>query len=293
MILLTGSTGFLGNIILNSLKGSDKISTLNRHFGDLQCDLALTIPNLPPVDMVIHSAGKAHVVPKTEIEKQEFYKVNVIGTSNLLKGLDQKINKPKYFVYISTVAVYGCESGEMINEETPLNAQDAYGKSKIQAEKLIKEWCLANHVICSVLRLPLLVGENPPGNLGAMIKAIKKGYYFNIAGGKAKKSMVLAADVAQFIPVVAKNGGVYNLTDGFHPSFSALAAVIAQRLNKKNPINIPWWLAKVMASVGDILGAKAPINSLKLNKITADLTFDDAKARNRLGWKPNAVLDRF
>jgi hypothetical protein len=41
------------------------------------------------------------------------------------------------------------------------------------------------------LVLPLLVGENPRGNLGVMMRAIDKGYYFNIGGGKARKSMVL------------------------------------------------------------------------------------------------------
>lgn len=44
-----------------------------------------------------------------------------------------------------------------------------------------------HNVVCTILRLPLLVGTNPPGNLGAMIKGIARGYYFNIGGGKSKK----------------------------------------------------------------------------------------------------------
>jgi nucleoside-diphosphate-sugar epimerase len=291
MILLTGSTGFLGGIILNFFKNSTKVVTLNRSFGDIRCDLATTIPKLINVNMVIHCAGKAHVVPKSEMENEEFFNVNFTGTINLLKGLDRCSTKPVSFVFISTVAVYGCDSGEMINEDTALNAQDAYGKSKIQAEDIIREWCLKNDVIYSFLRLPLLVGENPPGNLGAMINAIRKGYYFNIAGGKARKSMVLALDVAKFIANVSNIGGIYNLTDGYHPSFRELAFAIAKQLKRSSPIDIPLWLAKAMARFGDILGPKAPINSKKLNKITSNLIFDDSKARKVLGWRSNSVLE--
>jgi hypothetical protein len=136
------------------------------------------------------------------------------------------------------------------------------------------------------LRLPLLVGKNPPGNLGTMIKAIKKGYYFNIGGGNSKKSMVLAEDVARFIPVIAPVGGTYNLTDGEHPSFSALSFAIA---NKKI-INLPLFVVKIIGYLGDVIGAKAPINSTKVKKMTSDLTFDDSKARE-MGWKPQPVLE--
>ncbi|MBC7915293.1 MAG: hypothetical protein H7Y07_14350 [Pyrinomonadaceae bacterium] len=45
--------------------------------------------------------------------------------------------------------------------------------------------------------------------------------------------------------------------------------------------------------MGDILGKRAPINSVKLKKITSDLTFDDSKAREILGWNPTPVLKGF
>ena len=48
-----------------------------------------------------------------------------------------------------------------------------------------------------------------------------------------------------------------------------------------------------MAVVGDCLGSKAPVNSLKLNKITKSLTFSNEKAMRELGWKPMNVLDNF
>ncbi|MBF4470276.1 NAD-dependent epimerase/dehydratase family protein [Flavobacterium sp. HJJ] len=288
-ILITGSSGFLGGILKKSFK-DEKVFELNRKSGDYHCSLAIAIPNFNErFYLVIHSAGKAHSVPKTAEDKKQFVDVNVTGTLNLLQGLE-KTGIPKQFVYISSVSVYGQEFGNNIDEKFPVVAKDPYGSSKIEAETLVKNWCDKYNIVCTILRLPLLVGENPPGNLGAMLKAIDKGFYFNIAGGKARKSMVLAEDVAAFIPKVATVGGTYNLTDGVHPDFNELSTIISERKNKKTPFNLPLSIAKLVGYVGDLLGNKAPINSMKLKKITSDLTFDDSKARE-LGWNPQSVLD--
>ena len=292
-ILLTGANGFLGKHIYREMHLMNDVLTLSRSGADLNFDLTSNIPILPTVDLVIHCAGKAHIAPKTVKEKQAFFDVNVEGTRHLLKGLESSSGLPRSFVFISSIAVYGCDSGALINEQHPLNAQDPYGLSKIQAEKLVAEWCLRNDVVCAILRLPLLVGECPPGNLGAMIKAIKKGYYLNIAGGSAKKSMVMAEDVAKLTVRVARAGGIFNLTDGCHPSFYELSTLIAQQLKKDNLLNIPTWLAKILAKLGDLAGAKFPFNSYKLKKITSDLTFDDSKAARELAWKPKSVLTQF
>jgi len=48
-----------------------------------------------------------------------------------------------------------------------------------------------------------------------------------------------------------------------------------------------------MASVGDLMGNKAPINSLKLKKIAESLTFSNEKAKSELNWQPLNVLDNF
>ncbi len=290
-ILVTGANGFLGKSIVKELANNHKITCLSRNSGDYHVLLEVVVPNFEEkFDLVVHAAGKAHTVPKTKVEKKQFYDVNVLGTMNLLKGLE-KIGKPKQFVFISSVSVYGEESCINIKEEHALQAKDAYGLSKIEAEMLVGEWCKNNNVICTILRLPLLVGENPPGNLGAMIKAIDKGYYFNIGGGKARKSMVLAKDVAAFIPKVAAFGGIYNLTDGFHPNFYELSCAISKQKNKKTPFTLPLFVAKAIGLIGDLLGCKAPINSEKLKKITSDLTFDDSRAKEIAGWKSLGVLE--
>lgn len=290
-VLITGASGFLGKEIFVELERLSSVSKLSRTSGDYKVFLDKEIPNFHTVfDLVVHSAGKAHIVPKTDIEKEDFFNINVKGTQNLLEGL-QNFGVPKYFVFISSVAVYGQEVGNGINEDFPLDADEAYGLSKIKAEKNVLSWCNNNNVICTILRLPLLIGENPAGNLGAMIKAIEKGYYFNVDGGKARKSMVLAKDVAAFIPKVAGVGGIYNLTDGVHPDFKELSIAISKQKKKKRPLNLPLFITKLMGYVGSMLGDKAPINSLKIKKITSDLTFDDSKARELMGWNPQSVLE--
>jgi GlcNAc-P-P-Und epimerase len=290
-VLLTGASGYLGSIISSNLSNYSIIS-LSRFNADINVDLSKLVPRLPSVDLVIHAAGMAHLVPLPSSKRQEFFDVNVKGTINLLKGLKQS-TIPKSIVFISSVSVYGCQNGSLVNEDAPLLAKDPYGASKIEAERIITEWCKTNKVICGILRVPLIVGINPPGNLGSMIKGIQKGYYFNIGGGKAKKSMVLAEDVAGSILKVAEIGGIYNLTDGYHPSFAELSNHISIQLGKGKPMHMPMWLARIIANFGDLLGSKAPLNTNKLKKLTSDLTFDDSKARVAFGWNPTPVIEGF
>ena len=292
-LLLTGGSGFLGNPIFKVINKSCVVSILSRSAGDYKHCLEKSEPQFNgDFDIVVHAAGLAHVSPNDKVDENLFHKVNVLGTQNLLKGLERR-KVPNSIVFISTVAVYGQTKGHLINEHSELNAVDPYGKSKIQAEQLVWNWCTHNNVSCTILRLPLVVGLNPPGNLGSMIKGIRKGYYFNIAGGKAKKSMVLAQDVAEIILKAADVGGVYNLTDGYNPSFFELSENISRQLGKRRPINMPYWLADLLARIGDLFGDKFPLNSAKLHKITSDLTFDDLKAREILGWSPKPVLEGF
>jgi nucleoside-diphosphate-sugar epimerase len=294
-ILVSGSSGFLGSYICNYLINSSlSYYSIGRTNCDIYCDLSLSIPTFnQKFDLVIHAAGKAHFLPKTEIDKQAFFNVNFIGTENLLNGLEDSKSIPKAFVYISSVSVYGIDSGNNIGEDQPLLAQDPYGLSKITAEELIIEWCAKRNVICTILRPPLLVGSNPPGNLGIMINGIKKGFYFNISGVKSKKSMVLASDVAKFILKASYVGGIYNLTDGYNPIFSELSFCIAKQVNKKFLPIIPKFIAIILAKIGDKIGPQFPINSNKLLKITSSLTFNDSKAREAFGWDPTPVLKGF
>ena len=259
----------------------------------IKANFVSDIPELPEkYDIVLHACGKAHVVPKTDAEKKAFFDVNYQGTVNLCKGLE-KVGLPKALVFISTVAVYGCDFGDMITEDHPLDGETPYAKSKIMAEEYLTEWCNNHNVVLGILRPSLLAGKNAPGNLGSMVKGVKKGYYMNIAGGKVIKSILMADDIARILPLVAEKGGVYNVCDTFQPTFGQISESVAKQLGKGKPINIPYWMAWCMAKVGDLLGNKAPINSYKLEKMTKSLTFSNEKARKELGWEPLDVLENY
>ena len=293
-LLFTGASGFLGYNIRPILEKTYDVHTIGlTDDDDIKINMAKEVPPINThYDVVLHAAGKAHTVPKTEAEKQVFYDVNYTGTVHLCEALE-KVGVPRALVFISTVAVYGCDSGEMITENHPLNGDTPYAKSKIMAEKYLTDWCAKNGVVLGILRPSLLAGKNAPGNLGAMVKGIQKGYYMHIAGGKVKKSILMAEDIARIMPKLIERGGIYNVCDTYQPTFGEIAQSVAKQLGGKHVINIPYWMAFCMAKVGDLMGSRAPINSLKLKKITESLTFDNAKARKELGWEPLDVLTNY
>lgn len=293
-LLFTGASGFLGNNIRPLLEEMYEVTTVGLLPQDnYTVNIAKDIPLLDEhYDVVLHAAGKAHTVPHSEAEKQAFYDVNLQGTKNLCAALE-KSGLPKAFIFISTVAVYGCEFGENITEEYPLNGDTPYADSKKLAEAYLTEWCQKHQVLLGILRPSLIAGPNPPGNLGAMIKGISTGKYLGIAGSKARKSVLMVQDIANLIPLLVQKGGVYNVCDSNQPTFRELEMIICKQLGKKLPLSIPYWLAECMALVGDCLGKRAPINSLKLMKITKSLTFSNEKAIRELGWKPLSVLVNF
>lgn len=293
-LLFTGASGFLGYNIRPLLEKQYDVYTIGlTDEDDIKINMAKEVPPVNThYDLVLHAAGKAHTVPKTEAEKQVFFDVNYQGTVNLCTALE-KAGVPKALVFISTVAVYGCEFGELISEEHPLEGDSPYAKSKIMAEEYLTEWCGKHGVVLGILRPSLLAGHRAPGNLGAMVDGIRKGFYLNIAGGKVRKSVLMAEDIARLLPLLAEKGGVYNVCDTYQPTFGELSASVARQLGKRKPISIPYWMAWCMAKVGDLLGKKAPINSYKLEKMTKSLTFCNDKARRELGWEPLDVLTNY
>lgn len=293
-LLITGGTGFLGSNIVPKLREQYEVTLCGiTEKDDIKINLAKDVPSFPGMyDIVFHAAGKAHVVPRTPEEIQSFYDINYQGTKNLCTALE-KSGLPKSFIFVSTVAVYGCEEGENIDENHPLNGSTPYAMSKIKAEQYLKEWCKNNNIILGIIRPSLIAGPNPPGNLGAMISGIKSGKYLSVGGGKTRKSILMVNDIPVLIDLLSEKGGIYNVCDDSQPSFRELETTISTQLGGKKVINIPFWFANICAKIGDLLGSKAPINSLKLSKITKSLTFSNRKAKEELGWKPSDVLSSF
>jgi len=306
--LITGGTGFLGKYIVNQMQqNGNEVFITTRHpqqnnhiladfergILDLETNAGFTKESENNL-IVIHAAGKAHSVPKSDAEQKSFYDINVEGTKLLLQKLETLQKLPKSMVFISSVSVYGRETGQDISESEPLNATEPYGKSKIESEKLILEWGRKYKVMIGIARLPLVAGKNPPGNLQSLISGIKSGRYFRIGNGKARKSMVWAADIASVLQVISEKGGIYNLTDGYHPTFEELEDGITSSLGLRQVKKISTFIATMAGIVGSILGnmtgKKMPIDRKTVAKITSPLTFSDLKAREEIGWRPSGVL---
>lgn len=290
-LLLTGASGFLGRNIKQILEKEYLVETLGRRSENkVVADLSAEKPKLSEkYDMVLHVAGKAHVLPRSDKERQQFFDVNYQGTINLCHALLES-GLPDTFIFVSTIAVYGLTEGCNIDEQQPLKGTSSYAKSKIMAEEYLQEWCSKYHVSLVILRSPLLIGKDAPGNFGNMLRGIRKGYYLSIGGGNARKSYLMAEDIGRIAILAAGKQGIFNICDDYHPTIRELETVICNKLGKHRPMSIPFWMAKVMARIGDIIGNKIPFNTNRLVKLTCSLTISNQKAKKTFGWEPLQVL---
>ena len=289
-ILLTGHTGFLGSYLKREMlsQGLDVLGLGRGKDSDWHFDLGSAENDFPrgnrsqgeaSVDLVIHVAGLAHRVPKTEAEKQQFFDVNVEGTRRLLRALKDSGNVPKRFVFISTIAVYG-EPMDREQAVPPYPSRTEaeqlsltpYAWSKWEAEAEVRSWCAAEGVKAVVWRLPLIVGEGAPGNLGAMEKAIRKGYYFRIGNSYERMRYYvrieeLATRVLALLDGKGSASGTYNLISG-EKSYGDFEDEIASKYGKKVR-RIPLWMVRLAAKVGDVLPG-FPLNTYRLKKLLGE-----------------------
>jgi len=301
--LVTGARGFLGKHLVRVLRRSGKeVYSLGVHCSNepksITVDLAKDTPDLSvfKFDEVYHLAGLAHQVPRNRKHKESFDFVNHEGTKRLLVALEKSQLPKSGILFLSSVAVYGLDKGEGICENHPRKAEDPYGKSKRLAEDAFIRWAKEKKIKYSIVRAPLIAGPNAPGNLGALINGIRTGRYFRICGGFARRSMVAADELAQFLPTVLKEGGVYHLTDGEHPRIRDIEEAVSLNEGRSNPFNLPMPLAFTLARIFDFIqiftNKPLPFNSQMLSKMTQSLTFDDSLARDRLNWSSSSVLKR-
>ena len=281
--LLSGSSGFLGKAIKKYFEQQFK----EIYFID-RTNLSEVFSQLNRIDLFIHCAGKAHSIKNSTEEEKAFFDSNVELTKRLTGIISENVIRVNTFVFISSVAVYGREEGDRITEEFPLNGQSAYARSKILAEQHLIQWAKKEGVNLVILRLPLIFGENAPGNLGAMERAIKGRYYFQIGTGDARRSMIHVEQLAEFIPTLVGKSGIYNLTDGHHSTYLEVANYFGNK-HKKRIKSLPLALLKPIAKFGDVL-PKFPLNSYRLSKLSQSLTFCDQKARRELGWTGSNAL---
>jgi GlcNAc-P-P-Und epimerase len=294
--LLTGASGFLGQRIHRALAKTGQVISLGRGTdANIRTDLAREIPTLPDsYDQVVHAAGLAHSRPHNWQQEHEFSQVNLNGTLRLLLALDECDKYPSSFVYISSASVYGLTEGQDIDEDAPLLGKSPYALSKIAAEEAILNWTEIRGIRCVILRPALMVGQGAPGSLADLRRAILGGYYVRIRGNEARKSVVLADDVAELVPRLYDEEGVFNISDGQHAVFHEIENQVAAALGKQIRWSVGKEVLQVPARVGDLLQKlRLPylLNSERLKQMSETLTFSDARAREYLDWKPRFVME--
>src|SRR6478672_2974951 len=142
-IITIGGSGFIGTYLIQLLQPEYRLVNIDKHnsvafphltsIADIRnYDKLLTA--IQPADWVILLAAEHRDdVSPTSL----YYDVNVQGTKNVLKALNEKcINR---IIFISSVAVYGLNKPNP-NETSPVDPFNHYGKSKWMAEEVLREW---------------------------------------------------------------------------------------------------------------------------------------------------------
>ncbi|MGD7053939.1 NAD-dependent epimerase/dehydratase family protein [Sutcliffiella horikoshii] len=144
-------------------------------------------------DVVFHTAAIVHV---KEDNINQYYKVNRDLTIEL--AMKAKEEGVKQFIFLSTMGVYGTETGHITNDTIPV-PKTPYAKSKYEAELLLEK--LGNkdfHI--ATLRPPIVYGRNCPGNYSRLAKlALKAPFFPNINN---ERSTIYIDNLSEFIKLL-------------------------------------------------------------------------------------------
>ncbi len=283
-VLVTGASGFLGQAIVEEfLSNGVVVVGVSKTSGQFQADITVEksldkLSKLESVDAVIHSAGLAHQFGKTPREK--FFEVNVKGTENVLKLA--KTLQTNHFILISSVAVYGDNSGLQIpdskfQEESECNPIGDYAQSKYDAEQLSIKFCAENNLRLTILRPATIIGEGDKGNVMRLITTIKNNQFYWIGKGKNIKSLIDKNDVAKACRLVFSTSDakfqLYNLTA--NPiDMRTIVDTIADELKVEIPkIYVPQFVAELFAKFSGTIKKWLSDDVFSGDKINADLDF--------------------
>ena len=202
MILLTGASGFIGKKLLPLIKKeypSEKIFILEQKRHDLVSGKGLEkIPKNPKVVF--------HLAAATDTSKRD-QRCNNIGTKNLLDTLSE-IGPGTHFIFTSSQAIFSgrTDTQKLINSKTNPLPNNKYGKTKLEAEKLLLAKAKKKKFKLTIIRLPTVWGENPRKNsfLNFLRQLVEKNSIFSRLDWPGKIGLVYAEDATKFILGAAK-----------------------------------------------------------------------------------------
>lgn len=280
MILLTGSSGFVGNSVLNFFRG-DFIKVIKRD-GEIEVDNS---------KVFIHLAGKAHDL-KNSSNPNEYYQVNTELTKIVF---DAFINsEAKVFITLSSVKAVADEvQGELSEEHIP-HPITHYGKSKLLAEQYIfsKELPMGKRVY--ILRPCMIHGPGNKGNLNLLYKFVSKGIPWPLGTFENQRSFCSIYNLMFIFKELIERedipSGLYNVADDAPLSTNEVISILAESQNMKPRIwRISKGLVEFVAKIGNTL--KLPLNEERLQKLTDSYVVSNKKLMNAIG-KPLPLSSR-
>ncbi|MFQ5598706.1 MAG: NAD-dependent epimerase/dehydratase family protein [Nitrospiria bacterium] len=307
-ILVTGATGFTGkNLCKRLIDDGHQVAAFVRTGSDIRdlqswkvdCRI-VDIKNKNDVLNHFHDFEKVfHIAAAYRMEhadRDEFHKVNVEATKNLLEAA--KTRGVRRFIHCSTVGVQGDIQDPPADENYRMEPGDHYQRSKVEGELLAKRYFEAG--LPGVVVRP--VGIYGPGDTRflKLFRPVNKGRFVMIGSGKTLYHMTYIDDLIQgFILAgekIAALGEVFTIGGPQYTTIGELVDKIADALGKPHPrIKIPFFPIYLAAVLCDALfkplGIQPPIYPRRVEFFSKDRAFSIEKARRLLGYEPAFPLE--
>ena len=291
-VLLTGSNGFLGQYLSQFLaeKGysvlahTRKAQTFDHpNIHNINFDLNDNLDNidLNQVEVIIHCAGRAHVMHETAVSPLEAYRqTNVQGTLNLAQKAVQ--SGVKRFIYLSSIKVNGEQTTtQAFHPNDDIHTDDPYGLSKYEAEQALLELSKNTGLEVVIIRPVLIYGPNVKANFKSMVNLASKKLPLPIGCLDNKRSMVSVYNLADLIHTCMThpnaNREVFLASDQDDISVKQLFEKLAKYQNNQLlMLPVPKSLISFLAS---LVGKKAVAS-----RLCSELLVDTSKNTQLLGW---------
>jgi len=304
-ICLTGSTGFVGSkLCTHLLENSHEIFAPVRNYNLASLPIHKNLKyvhvddksenknyskSLFNTDLVIHCAARAHVMKENESDSLHLYrKVNVDDTFNLAKQAASY--GVKRFIFLSSVKVHGEQttySKSFKYNDIP-KPEDAYGISKYEAEKALKEFSNQTEMQIVIIRAPLVYGEGVKGNFLRLLDLSNKGIPLPLANINNKRSLVGIDNLIDLIKCCINHpratGETFLVSDKENISTTELITKIKIAMGKSLRLfPVPEILLKLSAR---LIG-----KSSEIDRLLGSLTVNISHTCDVLDWKPKFSLD--
>ncbi len=238
-----------------------------------------------------------HLAARTDIDGKNLddYKVNFEGTKNIIIE-SSKGKLPERFVFYSTQLVVGLfNETRFIDESEPYKTKTSYGQSKIEGEKIVKEYCGKLNIPYTTIRPTSVYGPWGETPYKEFFHAVKNRKYCHIGKANNLVSLVYVKNLIDLTILTslsqkAKNEAYFG--NDFHPyTMREIVNTVAAYYKIKIP-TIPSpiiTLAAYTMGIFKLFGANVPLYPFRLKNIKANYCYDIQKSV-RVGYDPKYDL---